>query len=72
MIYVGTVTLAAGRHTLRLLRGGGDLRPDDAGSAIVDGIVFEPLGDEREPVQTIAPAAWRSLCGRSLDWIEVS
>jgi hypothetical protein len=72
MIHVGSVTLAAGRHTLRLLRGGGDLRPDDAGSTVVDGILLEPSSDEREPVQTIAASAWRSLCGRSLDWIEVT
>jgi hypothetical protein len=70
-IDVATVELAAGRHTIRLLRGGGSLRPDDAGSTILDGIVFEPLSAERETVQTIAPSAWRSLCGRSLDWVEI-
>jgi hypothetical protein len=71
MIYVGTVSLSSGRHTLRLLRGGGDLRPDDAGSTAIDGVVLEPLSDEREPVQTTASGAWHSLCGRSLDWIEI-
>jgi hypothetical protein len=70
-IDVATVKLAAGRHTIRLLRGGGSLRPDDAGSTVLDGIVFEPLSDERETVQTIPPSAWRSLCGRSLDWVEI-
>jgi hypothetical protein len=71
VIDVSTVRLTAGRHTLRLLRGGGGLRPDDAGSTILDGIVLEPLSAEREPMQTIAPSAWRSLCGRTLDWVEI-
>jgi hypothetical protein len=72
MMYVGTFTLTAGEHSLLLLRGGGDLLPDDAGSTIIDGIVFEPLGDEERSVQRIAPSAWRSLCGRLLDWIEIT
>jgi hypothetical protein len=71
MVYAGTVSLAAGKHSLRLLRGGGDLRPDDAGSTAIDGVVLEPLSNERESVQTIAPSAWRTLCGRSLDWVEI-
>jgi hypothetical protein len=71
---VATVQLSAGKHVVRILRGGGDLRPDDTNSSIVDGIVFEPLaaGAERESVQSVAPAAWRSLCGRPLDWIELT
>jgi hypothetical protein len=71
-IDVGTVTLAGGKHTLQLVRGGGDLRPDDSGSTVIDGVVFEPLSDEREPVRTIPPSAWRSLCGRSVNWIEIT
>jgi len=71
MIYVGTVSLTAGKHSLRLLRGGGDLSPDDAGSTVIDGVVLEPVSNERESVQTIAPGAWRTLCGRSLDWVEI-
>jgi hypothetical protein len=71
VIYVAALRLAPGRHSLRLLRGGGDLQPDDAGSTILDGIVLEPLSAEQESVQTIAPSAWRSLCGRSLDWVEI-
>jgi hypothetical protein len=71
-IYVATVALGRGRHTMRLVRGGGDLRPDDAGSTVIDGFILEPAGAERERVQRIAPSAWRSLCGRSLDWLEAS
>lgn len=71
---VARVHLSAGKHLVRVLRGGGDLRSDDTGSSIVDGIVFEPLaaGAERESVQSIAPAMWHSLCGRPLDWIELT
>jgi hypothetical protein len=72
VIYVATARLTAGRHTLRLLRGGGGLRPDDAGSTVLDGIVLEPLSAERESVQSVAPSAWHSLCGRPLDWIELT
>ncbi|HTU79958.1 MAG TPA: hypothetical protein VMF09_14480 [Solirubrobacteraceae bacterium] len=72
MIDVGTLTLARGKHVLQLLRYGGDLLPDDAGSTVLDGIVFEPLSDEQESVQTIAPRTWHSLCGRSLDWMEIT
>lgn len=72
MIYVGRVTLRAGRHSFELLRGGGDLRPDDAGSSVIDGLVLEPAGAENESVKTIAPSRWRSLCGRPLDWVEIT
>nr|MBA3809935.1 hypothetical protein [Solirubrobacterales bacterium] len=71
-IHVARVSLSAGHHSVALLRGGGDLRPDDAGSTVLDGIVLQPLGVERGPVSSIAPSAWRSLCGRPLDWLEVS
>jgi len=71
-IYVGAVTLGPGGHSLTLLRGGGDLRPDDAGSTAIDGAVLQPAGAERAGVQTVAPSAWRSLCGRSIDWLEIS
>jgi hypothetical protein len=74
VMHVATVRLSAGKHLVRVLRGGGDLLPDDTDSSIVDGIVFEPVGAivEREPVQSVAPGAWRSLCGRPLDWVEIT
>jgi hypothetical protein len=72
MIDVGRVTLAAGKHVVRLMRYGGDLNPDDDGSSAIDGLVFEPRSNFEAPVKTIAPSAWRTLCGQSLDWIELS
>ncbi len=71
-IYVGRVALSRGSHTLRILRGGGSLRPDDNGSAVIDGFVLQPVGAEASGVQSLPPSAWRSLCGRSIDWLEVS
>ncbi len=72
MIDVGYVTLSPGKHTIRLVRGGGDLRPDDNGSSALDGIVFEPQSDLAATIETIAPSRWRALCGRRLDWIELT
>lgn len=72
MIDLGPVGLTAGHHQISLVRGGGSLNPGDAGSSLIDGIYLEPVGVEHETVTTINPAAWRSLCGRPIDWIEVT
>jgi hypothetical protein len=73
-IEVGKVRLSAGKHLITLLRYGGDLLPDDSGSTLIDGIVLQPVGGgaESETVQSIAPSAWRTLCGQSLDWLELT
>jgi hypothetical protein len=71
-ISVATVSLSAGRHSYRLVRGGGGLRPDDALSTGIDGLVLEPLGAAEAPVASVAPSAWRTLCGTPLDWLEIS
>lgn len=72
MIGVAVVSLSAGNHSITLLRGGGDLRPDDNGSTVLDGIVFEPVGNQAATVSAVEPQAWRSLCGRTLDWLELT
>jgi hypothetical protein len=69
---VAVVSLSRGRHELEMIRGGGGLAPGDNASTVIDGAVFEPVSAERESLSTLAPSAWRSLCGRPLDWIEVS
>jgi len=71
-VHVTDLYVSAGKHLLQLVRGGGDLRPDDNGSTAIDGVILEPVGAEAEPVGSIAPAQWRTLCGRSLDWLELS
>jgi hypothetical protein len=72
MIDVGRVTLAAGEHSYVLARGGGDLRPDDSGNTAIDGLILQPTSTEHEPVLSMAPGDWHSLCGRPLDWVEIS
>ena len=69
---VATVSLTAGKHDLKLIRGGGSLRPGDKASTLIDGGILEPVAAERETVASVAPSAWHSLCGRRLDWIEVA
>jgi hypothetical protein len=65
-------TLSAGRHTLTLTRPGADLAPGDGGAAVLTGIFLTPEGAAGEPsLKTVAVARWRSLCGRSLQWVEL-
>ena len=67
----GGVRLARGRHAVRLDRPGGDLHPGNGGeSRILGPIVLAGPEDVSRPVVTVAPARWRSLCGRRLDWVE--
>jgi hypothetical protein len=68
---VATVSLT-GKHDLKLIRGGGSLRPGDKASTVIDGGLLEPVAAERESVASVAPSAWHTLCGRRLDWVEVS
>jgi hypothetical protein len=69
---VGTVTLRAGIHDLRFIRGGGSLHPGDNASTTIEAPVLEPIAAERDTVTTVSPTSWHSLCGRPADWIEVS
>jgi hypothetical protein len=62
MADVTTLYLGRGHHLIQLVRGGGGLQPGNNAGTVIDGIVFEPAG---------IPSAWRSLCGRPLDWVEV-
>lgn len=71
VMHIADISLKRGKHTYELVRGGGDLSPDDNGSSVIDGVVFQAVSAARAPVRTIGPGRWRSLCGRPLDWIEV-
>jgi hypothetical protein len=67
--HVARLRLDAGVHELRLVRGGGDLRPGNGGTArLIGPLALTPA--VAEPLETVAPSEWRSLCGRPLDWIE--
>lgn len=64
------VELDAGRHTIRLERGGGTLRPGDADATFISGIALEPVGADDGPLRTVPLERWRTLCGGSYDWLE--
>jgi hypothetical protein len=70
---VATVRLTRGRHVITLLRGSGDARPGSGDDQLrLLGPIRLTLRDPTaEPVRYLAPQAWRTLCGRTLDWIEV-
>ncbi len=63
--------LAAGAHVLTITRGGSTLAPGDRGSAALTAAFLTPAeAGTSARLGAIAPAAWRSLCGRRLDWVE--
>jgi hypothetical protein len=66
----GTVRLAAGRHEVRLARGGGSLHPGNGSDPRFGPVALAPAGGP-PPLRTVAPADAASLCGTSLDWIEI-
>jgi hypothetical protein len=72
MIDVGQVRVEAGPHVISLVRGGGGAGPGNDSGTQIDGIYLESVGVERETVATVRPQAWHSLCGRPLDWLEIT
>jgi len=66
------VSLSVGPHRISLSRTSSILAPGDGGSAIVYAMFLTPSrGAGQDPLRVVAPSRWRSLCGRSYDWIEV-
>jgi hypothetical protein len=68
------VALAAGDHAVRIARVGGALGPGsgDGASRRLGPLVAAPAAPREAPaVRHVAPRGWRSLCGRTLDWVEV-
>jgi hypothetical protein len=65
------VELSAGRHTVRIVRAPRTLAPGATASTIGP-LALAPAGTEDAvPVRTVAPRAWRSICGRPADWVEL-
>jgi hypothetical protein len=67
----GRVTLTAGQHTVEVVRPPDNLTPGDGGTMRALGPVMFVRGSAQPSVEQIAPARARSLCGRSLDWLEI-
>lgn len=70
-VRVGLVNLGQGRQPVLIWRPGNNLMPGDAGTGWLLGpLILVPQGTH-ETVGEIAPQDARSLCGRSLDWLEI-
>ena len=67
-----TVGLGAGEHRVSVTRHGFTLAPGDGGAAVLDAIFLTPAGaDPQGVLRAAAPSGWRSLCGRSYQWVEL-
>ena len=70
-VQVGQVSLAPGLQPVKIVPATGSLRPgQDAGYQFVGPLMLvqSPISP---PVSEIDPSRARSLCGRSLDWLEI-
>jgi hypothetical protein len=68
---VGQISLSPGRHLIAVLRPDNNLTPGDGGTDRTLGpVMLLPQGDLRA-VSQIDPSQARSLCGKSLDWLEI-
>ena len=70
-VRVGTMTVTAGEHAVKILRPGNDLTPGDGGEQRLLGPLMLVSDSTPPPVSEIDPGQARSLCGRTLDWLEV-
>jgi len=68
---VGSVRLTPGRHTLRFRYGGPGLRPGSGGTPPfgTGPVVLSPATQD-SAITYVEPARARTLCGKSLDWVE--
>lgn len=70
---VAEVFLTPGIHTFALTYPHSDLTPGSGDNQFTSltAIVLEPLQRPRAELLTVAPTQARTLCGRTLDWVEV-
>jgi hypothetical protein len=69
--HVAILTLAAGPHRVRIVRGGPSAAPGDGGLRLLGPVTLTAADPTGLPVRALPAARWRELCGRSVDWIEV-
>jgi hypothetical protein len=67
---VGETSLAQGRHTIEILRSGGDLAPGNGAAGAIGPLALTPGPDIERPVVSLDPSDYRKACGREVDWIE--
>jgi hypothetical protein len=68
---LGRAPLTAGAHLMELRYGGPDWRPGSAGRpAFGLGPLAVTDGAQNRPVTFVEPSKSRTLCGKSLDWVE--
>jgi hypothetical protein len=71
LVHVADEPLGSGSHTFRVEYGGSDLRPGSAGTPPFGlGPFAVAQGIQARQVTYVEPARARSLCGKSLDWVE--
>jgi hypothetical protein len=77
-LYVGSIELAAGRHTLEMLRGGGSLHPGsgddvDPDTRLLGSVVFLPKGSQTYQVHVAPASAAAKVCAAPVgyEWMEV-
>jgi hypothetical protein len=69
--FVGAAELDRGSHRVRIFRGGRSLAPGDGGANRLIGPLALAQADPAElAVRTTDPDDWRTLCRRSVDWVE--
>jgi hypothetical protein len=70
-VHVGDVTLSAGEQPETIVRPSKNLSPGDGGTGERLGPLMLIRDSGPPAVSEIDPSHARSLCGRSLDWIEI-
>lgn len=66
------VQLGGGVHRLSVTRGGTTLAPGEGGAAVLDAIFLTPAASPSAGrLERSRASAWRSLCGRSHEWVEL-
>jgi hypothetical protein len=70
-VHVGAVTLGAGRQPVRIVRPSVNLAPGQDSTGMLLGPLMLVRAVDPPPVSELDPTRARSLCGRSLDWLEI-
>jgi hypothetical protein len=66
-----TLRLARGRHRVRVVKAAGrrHFGPGEWATGTIGAVALQAQTPER--LRTLAPARWRTLCGKPADWVEV-